>query len=93
MASTGDITAYGGYEAAHEVRWDEDQVRDIRTLHVATDTSLLENVGGRDLLTCWVKGASVRSSHFQGTQQIPGYSPGSIRFAAALVIQDVRLLA
>jgi hypothetical protein len=65
MASAGDITSYGVYEADHEVRWDEDQGRDVRTLHVATDTSLREHADDQDLLMRWVRGTSPRSAYYQ----------------------------
>jgi hypothetical protein len=71
MAPTGDITSYGVYEAAHEVRWDEGQVRDVRTLHVATDTSLREHADDKDLLTRWLRGTAPQSAYYQppGSEQ------------------------
>jgi hypothetical protein len=60
-----DVTSYGVYEAAAEIRWDQDEARDIRTLLVATDTSQREVVDGQDLIARWVRGTSPRSSYFQ----------------------------
>ncbi len=73
MALTGDITSYGVYEAAHEVRWDEDLSRDVRTLHVVTDTSLRERTdadGERDLLSRWARGTYARSAYFHPPKRV-----------------------
>ena len=64
MATTEDIRSYGVYEAACEVRWDEDKGRDIRTLLVAVDTSQREVVDGQDLIARWVRGTNTCSSYF-----------------------------
>jgi hypothetical protein len=53
------------YEAAHEVRWDEEQGRDVRTLHVASDTSLREQADDKELLSRWVRGTTPRSAYYQ----------------------------
>ena len=60
MASTGDITSYGVYEA----RWDEEQVRDVRTLRVAAGTSLREHAH-EDLLARWVRGTNPGRTRYQ----------------------------
>jgi len=65
MAPAGDITSYGVYEAACDIRWDQDEARDIRTLLVAMDTSQREVVDGQDLIARWARGTSPRSSYFQ----------------------------
>lgn len=67
MASTGDVTGFGVFEAVNEVRWTEDDDgfgRDIRTLHLALDNSLNEHVNDQELLGQWIRGTVSRSAYF-----------------------------
>lgn len=63
--STVDVTGFGVYEAVDEFRWDEDEFRDIRTLHLALDSPADKQIDDqRALLTRWVQGVSPRSAYF-----------------------------
>jgi hypothetical protein len=64
MATTEDIRSYGVYESVCDVRWDQGEGRELRTLLVAMDTSQREIVDGQDLIARWVRWTSPRSSYF-----------------------------
>ena len=61
--SSGDITSYGVYAAARELRYEEHR-GDITTLHV-TGTNLDRKPGEAAALQRWVAGVDPKSSHFQ----------------------------
>lgn len=66
MASAGDITSFGVYEAACKVRWDEARRQDIRTLYIARDTGRAEeHDDGRMMLARWVKGCNPQRPDFR----------------------------
>lgn len=69
MASAGDVTSFGVYEAAREVRCDEASGREVCILHVARDAGLREehdDDGG--MLHRWVNGCDPQSSYFQSAR-------------------------
>jgi hypothetical protein len=68
MASTGDVTGFGVFEAVHEVRWVEDEDgrgRDVRTLHLALENSLNEHADDQAVLARWIQGVVPRTAYFQ----------------------------
>jgi hypothetical protein len=60
-----DITGYGVYEAAAEVRYHPGLDRDIHTLHVNLHREIRDHGSERRLFERWIRGTSPASAHFQ----------------------------
>ncbi|WP_405149104.1 hypothetical protein OG589_13450 [Sphaerisporangium sp. NBC_01403] len=59
-----DISGYGVYEAAREVRYDERSQREVHTLYVAGE-SLDRRDGEAKVFNRWVRGCDPESSQFE----------------------------
>lgn len=59
-----DVSGYGVYEAAHELRADERLGRDVQTLYVLRGQSLDRRPDEADAFARWVAGCDPASSHW-----------------------------
>jgi hypothetical protein len=62
--SSVDIRSYGVYHAVHEVRFDDQSDRDVRTLYVRRG-SIDRQPDEHEAFTRWLAGTTSSSSHFQ----------------------------
>jgi hypothetical protein len=62
--SIGDITGYGVYEAAQELRFDPRRRRDVSTLHVRTGDVFDRCPDEKEAFTRWVAGCDHTLSHW-----------------------------
>ncbi|MFB4273054.1 hypothetical protein [Nonomuraea sp. GTA35] len=69
--SIAEISGYGVYEAAQELRFDRRLRRDVHTLHVLDGDSLDRHTDEAVAFTRWVAGCDPKHSHFQ-----PGHQGG-----------------
>lgn len=60
-----DIASYGVYEAAHELLYDDDLVRDVSILHIDLEADLRDHQSERPILERWLRGTHPGSAYFQ----------------------------